>query len=225
VIGKLLRVWDWFDDQSVDGYAPVALAPQLNRNTGVSGFVDAMQQVGWIAVEDNRLMIPNFARHNGQTAKDRALSAKRMAKSRGNSCGAGATSTATPPQPEKRREEKRRIEDPPNPQGGRDDGFLEILWNIFPPTSRTRSSKKQVATAWGKTPKKPEQTMVFDMLRKWAVCHDWTKDGGQFAPGAHLWIQHRKWESEPLANQPKTSAHAGYQENLEIPIIKVPHSS
>lgn len=106
VIGKLLRVWDWFDDQSVDGYAPVALSAQLNRNTGVTGFVEAMQQVGWIEIENNRLKVPNFNRHNGQSAKNRALSAKRMAKSRGKSCDDTVTSSVTETQPEKRREEK-----------------------------------------------------------------------------------------------------------------------
>jgi len=110
VVGKLLRVWDWFDDQSRDGYAPVTLAAQLDRNTGVTGFVKAMEKVGWAVMENNRIGIPNFSRHNGQTAKDRALSAKRMAKQRGKSYGdvtlSGVTPSVTPPQPEKRREEK-----------------------------------------------------------------------------------------------------------------------
>lgn len=116
VVGKLLRVWDWFDDQSLDGCAPVALAAQLNRNTGCAQFTEAMQQVGWLVIEDARLQIPNFIRHNGQTAKDRALSGKRMAKSRAKSCGGCVTSNVTKPQPEKRREEKSN--NPPNPQGG-----------------------------------------------------------------------------------------------------------
>jgi len=65
VVGKLLRVWDWFDDQSVDGYAPVTLAAQLNRNTGCDGFTQAMQEVGWLTIEDGKLSLPNFHRHNG----------------------------------------------------------------------------------------------------------------------------------------------------------------
>lgn len=108
VIGKLLRVWDWFDDQSIDGYAPVTLAAQLNRNTGCADFTLAMQKVGWLEVEGDRLKVPNFSRHNGQTAKDRALSAKRMAKSRAKSYGDSVTNTATKTQPEKRREEKNK---------------------------------------------------------------------------------------------------------------------
>ncbi len=106
VIGKLLRVWNWFDDQSIDGCAPVTLAAQLNRNTGCAGFTQAMQQVGWMEIGEDRLRLPNFHRHNGETAKQRALSAKRMQKSRLKCYADSATSGATKTQPEKRREEK-----------------------------------------------------------------------------------------------------------------------
>jgi hypothetical protein len=106
VIGKLLRVWDWFDDQSIDGYAPVTLAAQLNRNSGYAGFTEAMKQVGWLAEENGKISIPNFHRHNGETSKQRALSAKRMAKRRAKSDGDSVTTSVTKVQPEKRREEK-----------------------------------------------------------------------------------------------------------------------
>jgi len=115
VIGKLLRVWDWFDDQSLDGYAPVTLAAQLNRNTGYAGFTEAMKQVGWMIQEGSKISIPNFQRHNGETAKQRALSAKRMAKKRSKSDDGSVTSSVTSSQPEKRREEKINKESLPLP--------------------------------------------------------------------------------------------------------------
>lgn len=122
VIGKLMRVWNWFDDQSRDGYAPVTLRAQLNRITGVTGFVEAMQRVGWMVCEEDRISIPNFDRHNGQTSKQRALSAKRMAKRRGKSYDDSVTPSVTKAQPEKIREEKSNT--PPNPHGGLfGDGF------------------------------------------------------------------------------------------------------
>jgi len=135
VIGKLLRVWDWFDDQSLDGYAPVTLAAQLNRNTGCAEFTAAMQQVGWMVIENDRLKIPNFTRHNGQTAKDRSLSAKRMAKSRGKSCGDSVTSSVTKAQPEKRREDKSNT--PIAPKG-------EVLELPFPSTAFAEAWKTWV---------------------------------------------------------------------------------
>lgn len=89
VVGKLLRVWLWFDENSENGYAAIVTKSLLNRLTGVTGFAEAMERAGWLVVETERkgakggvIRIPNFERHNGQTAKNRALTARRMEKSR-----------------------------------------------------------------------------------------------------------------------------------------------
>jgi hypothetical protein len=80
VVGKLLRVWAWFDDQTENGNAPLTVAALLDRRVGVSGFVTAMISAGWMISENGVLSLPNFERHNGETAKSRALTAKRVAK-------------------------------------------------------------------------------------------------------------------------------------------------
>jgi len=77
--------------------------------------------------------------------------------------------------------------------------FVETLWKAFPPKSRNRSAKKKLQDEWKKVKPKPEESLVIDAVTKWAVSDDWTKDNGQFAPGAHLWIKDRKWESLPEA--------------------------
>lgn len=101
VVGKLLRVWAWFDEQSRDGYAPVTVRALLERHTGVAGFVAAMIAVGWAVDSNGRLNLPNYDRHNGDPAKSRALAKKRMSKLRSRD-GGGVTDAS----PEKRREEK-----------------------------------------------------------------------------------------------------------------------
>ena len=106
VIGKLLRVWDWFDDQSADGCAPVTVKALLDRYSGVTGFTLAMENVGWIRIDGDIMTLPNFGRHNGQTAKVRALSAKRTAKSRNKSDAESDGLCVTKTQPEKKRKEK-----------------------------------------------------------------------------------------------------------------------
>ena len=75
--------------------------------------------------------------------------------------------------------------------------IIKTLWSIFPAKSRDRSSKAKLAQEWRKLKAKPDEQTVTESLTKWASCHEWTKDGGQFAPGAHLWIKERKWESDP----------------------------
>ena len=84
VIGKLLRVWNWFDDQSRDGHAHVTVMSLLDRYTGVTGFVDAMTKVGWMRVDGDSLSLPNFDRHNGEPAKVRALARTRKQRERSN---------------------------------------------------------------------------------------------------------------------------------------------
>jgi hypothetical protein len=110
VVGKLLRVWSWFDSHTDDGNAPVTVASLLDRLAGVAGFVEATIAAGWLDQRDGQLLIPNFTRHNGQTAKTRALGKNRAAvhrtesnaRSNAKSNDPGVTNAL----PEKRREEK-----------------------------------------------------------------------------------------------------------------------
>ena len=107
VVGKLLRVWAWFDDHTEKGNAPSVTKALLDRRVGVSGFCDAMVLAGWMAEKDGMLEIPNFDRHNGATAKSRGLTAKRVANHKaGNAVGnAASVSGALPRAEEKRAEE------------------------------------------------------------------------------------------------------------------------
>ncbi len=79
VVGKLLRVWGWFDQQTADGNAPSVSKKLLDRMVGVIGFCEHMKSVGWMAEADGLISLPHFERHNGKTAKNRLLTAKRVA--------------------------------------------------------------------------------------------------------------------------------------------------
>lgn len=93
-VGKLLRVWGWFDQQTEDGNAPSVTKKLLDRMVGVSGFCDFMIAVGWMLEtaddEGPFVSLPNFGRHNGETAKKRLLTAKRVAshKAKGGTANA-----------------------------------------------------------------------------------------------------------------------------------------
>lgn len=97
-VGKLLRVWGWFDQQTEDGNAPSVTKKLLDRMVGVSGFCDFMIAVGWMletAGDDGSLVsLPNFGRHNGETAKKRLLTAKRVASHKAKGGTANAKSNA-----------------------------------------------------------------------------------------------------------------------------------
>lgn len=108
-VGKLIRVWRWFDQHTLDGNAASVTSALLDRMIGAPGMCAAMQSVGWLDIHEGGIRLPNFARHNGKTAKDRVLTAQRVAKAK--SGNAASVSGALP------REEKRRINTSP-PKGG-----------------------------------------------------------------------------------------------------------
>ena len=107
VVGKLLRVWAWFDAHSETGNAPSVTRSLLDRVAGVSGFTNAMIAVCWMRDDGTRLELPNFDRHNGKTAKTRALTANRVEKSREECNAASVTKCVAPALPDKRREEEK----------------------------------------------------------------------------------------------------------------------
>jgi len=98
VVGKLIRVWSWFDKHTVDGNADSVTLAFLDRITGVTGFGEQMMFVGWLEQNGSVLTMVNFGYHNGKSAKSRALGKDRVEKHRNGS-------SVTTALPEKRREE------------------------------------------------------------------------------------------------------------------------
>ena len=115
VFGKCFRVWGWFDSNTTNGKANgVCVSKNLiDRLVSVHGFADAMLSVGWLVEDGTGVAASNFERHNGETAKKRALTAKRVAK---HSEKTNATPNAELTLDALPREEKRR-EDISKPNG------------------------------------------------------------------------------------------------------------
>lgn len=88
-VGKLFRLWRWFDQHTTDGNARSVTSALLDRVVGVTGFVQAVADVGWLTVNEDGIRLNNFDRHNGETAKQRALTAKRVAGHKANAKGNG----------------------------------------------------------------------------------------------------------------------------------------
>lgn len=82
VIGKLVRVWSWFDKQTTDGHARGVTHALLDRITACSGFAEAMAKAEWLERTSAGLRVPKFDRWNGQSAKKRALANRRQSKKR-----------------------------------------------------------------------------------------------------------------------------------------------
>lgn len=109
VVGRLHAFWSWADQHSADGTLPRATSAFVDRLTACPGFAEALRRVGWLDGRDSALILPNWERHNGETAKGRAVAARRQKKHRSVT---DVTTTVTgEPLPEKRRVEKIRTSD------------------------------------------------------------------------------------------------------------------
>jgi hypothetical protein len=105
VSGKCLRVWIWADQQTISGDDLIVTSSFLDRLTNCSGFSAALLEVRWLKSRNGRFSLPNFDRHNGQTAKNRALSADRMQRQR---YAQNVTETAPELEKEIEKEKKRK---------------------------------------------------------------------------------------------------------------------
>lgn len=80
VIGALYRLWATADEHSADGNLAGYTLAQIDRKTGVKGFSAALVGIGWLAESPEGVSIIRFGEHNGASAKQRALTAKRVAE-------------------------------------------------------------------------------------------------------------------------------------------------
>lgn len=114
VMGVLVRLWVWADQQLTNGNAVGVTKTAIDRKANVTGFTDALVSVGWCSMNDASVVFNNFDYHNGKSAKERAVTNRRVARHRakvtekssiGNDDCNADTVTNTVTREEKRRED------------------------------------------------------------------------------------------------------------------------
>jgi hypothetical protein len=84
VVGMLHRLWSWADAQARNGHVAGVTKKWIDRYVCHDGVADALEKVGWLREENGGITFPNFDRHNGQSAKKRAVDARRQREHREN---------------------------------------------------------------------------------------------------------------------------------------------
>ena len=130
VLGKLLKFWCWADIQTTTGKLPDVTPEWVDDYVRCEGFAKALFQANWLREKDYGLFIPKFKKHNGESAKQRANTAKRVAKHRAKQQESSNAPSVT--REEKRRGEKRRK--PTTPPSPPNDSAVQPLpssarWN------------------------------------------------------------------------------------------------
>ncbi|HHG4472007.1 TPA: hypothetical protein ACPWE9_003367 [Pseudomonas aeruginosa] len=116
VVGMLHRFWSWANSQSRDGHADGVTKKWIDRYVQRDGFADLLEKNSWLIVHPTGIEIPLFDRHNGASAKTRALAKDRQQVKRGKTSLSERDNSVT--REEKRREEKRKDKEPPLPPEG-----------------------------------------------------------------------------------------------------------
>ena len=96
VVGLLHWLWTWADQHTEDGNARGVNPAWVDRYSGKPGLAKAMTDVGWLDSDDDGIHFPNFERHNGSPAKQRAQSTARQKKKRAKAKAVAETSPKVP---------------------------------------------------------------------------------------------------------------------------------
>jgi hypothetical protein len=94
--GRVMAFWEWCDENvpeelidSETGDAVIEMSPNrgdtekfIDQVVCIKGFAKAMEKVGWIVHKRSSIVIPNYGRHNGSTAKTRNRNTRNQAKRR-----------------------------------------------------------------------------------------------------------------------------------------------
>lgn len=199
-VGKLLKIWRWFDQHTVDGNAGSVTLALLDRVCGVTGFAQAMCDVGWIVCEDGVITLPNFDRHNGQTAKRRSLTAKRVANHKSNAEGNAPSVSAPLPREEKRREEKE--EQKHERQAAREPSRFDEFWAVYP----NKKGKADAKKAWRrKNLDALADLIIGDVKARAAGDRQWLEG---FIPHGSTYVNAEGWQD--AIEPPRRQAASGY---------------
>ena len=79
---RFMLVCEWTDEQTADGYIEDVGLECIDAIAGMSGFGQALVDVHWVQLDPKGVLFVNFLRHNGHSAKARALDADRKHRSR-----------------------------------------------------------------------------------------------------------------------------------------------
>jgi hypothetical protein len=201
-VGKLMRLFRWFDQHTLDGNAAGVTAALLDRVVGVTGFARAVAQVGWLCIADSGVALLGFEKHNGATAKSRAQTAKRVAAHRSTADvtpeannGNAASVTAALAREEKRREERT----PPNPRkrGQGNEGRFPEFWAAWPSGDRKQDRKKCLAK-WVRGGFDADADAILAHVEASKLSRKW-RDGFEPAPLTYLNGERWKDGGEDLA--------------------------
>lgn len=193
VLGHLVRVWCWADDQYVVGHAVCVTDAAIDRIAQCANFAAQLRKVGWLVGEEGNSVFMNFHKHNGESAKKRTLDAERQQTNRSRKRHADSVTNQLP-------DKKKNIYSPPKsmpPKGGGVSELFMLFWKAYP--QRGRINRRQAYRIWTER--------HLGNLAERIVAHVEALKGGEkwmqgIVPNATTYLNQRRWEDEVAAPAP-----------------------
>lgn len=206
--GMCFRFWAWCDDCLSTGNAPNVTEPLLDELIGRPGFSKALIKVGWLRVRNGSLEVPNFDRHLSQTAKNRALTAQRVAAHKAGKGNAPGVTSALPREEKSRDKGEREGADPPELDLEPDRESVRALESViaaYPKNGNAMEARRALALLNLTVPElhSLREKVAVLAVRMAAL----PESERRYCPAKHTFFQERRWEDDP-SSTPWTVASA-----------------
>lgn len=205
-LGLYFRFWVWLD-KNLSGFCPDFVRhvseKSLDDVLQCPGFSACLEAVGWAKFDHDGvvLQVSNADRHNGNTAKNRALDTKRKRAERRENV---REMSGSKPDKTRTREEKRRdLTTYPHAQDARDvreeqsapPGFA-AFWSAYPNNSGRRKDKQKCLKLWKAQKLEPLAGEIIDHIEAMKRTTKWRRnaDGESFEPATATYLRNRNWE-------------------------------
>jgi len=76
------EMYCYFDDATADGFVAFFRKEDADEITGIKGFGEALEVVGWVRFDSDGARIYDWEKHNGRSAKRRILDSERQNRCR-----------------------------------------------------------------------------------------------------------------------------------------------
>ncbi len=205
VLGRLYKFWCWADEHTYEGNAPSVTGAWIDRYVGADGFAAAMVKAGWLDLTADGMHIPNFDRHNTETAKARALTSKRVARFRNSS---GVTPTLPVALPDKSREEN--IQHIENGTGHKfTAGDIKEIYTLYPRHVGPGVAFQAIQKALMRIKDQHENPMGFMVEKVKQYAASPAGQRGSYTPHPSTWFNQERYNDDPAEWQKTQGAMNG----------------
>lgn len=212
VVGCLHKVWSWASRQCHGGSVTGVTLASLERVTGVTGFVYAMRDSGWIEEQSDRdgkpvLVFPNWENWLANSAKKRLQDAKRQQNHRSRDCHAVVTKVSQPKRDKNVTTGEESTGEKKEAKASMSSCF-ETWWEHYPKKVSKEAASKAYAKALAKFSgdrSQAAESLLMESLPRFAELR---KREPRFVPHPATWLNAGGWCDEVAAIAPEASEPA-----------------